>query len=348
MAVENDTELLVCGRDRSVSVRGGMIPLRVLLGFFAIHQMAGAVVVISGAANNTAPPGQPYFSNVTMLGGGSAIYLGNRWVLSAAHVSGSLPGSVSFGGMPYSTVPGSFNRLYDPSTYPGPMPVFTDLVLFRLTSDPGLPWLEIAAGSPTVSTPVMMIGGGRVQEATPKYWDVVINPGPANDTWTELGFPYTGADAAGFRTTAAREVRWGENQIAGTGTTINYGAGPVTMFHTIFNSGAATHEAQGVIGDSGGAVFTPNGGDWRLAGVMLTVGNFENQPGGAETAVLGNATYAADLSLYRSQIIDITAIPEPTGHALATLGFLMAATRRSRPRQLACPNEFDLRRSTSR
>ncbi len=330
----NRAALLVCEALEGVIENPSMATLsRVLLVSLGLYRAAEGVVAISGASNNTAPPEQPFFSNVAMLNGGSAIYLGNQWVMSAAHVAGSLPASVTFGGVPYSTVSGSFSRLYDPSTYPGPTPVFTDIVLFRLTGDPGLPWLDIATGSPTVGASVMMIGGGRVREASPTFWEVTVVPGPNNDTWTELDPPYTGANAAGFMTTAAREVRWGENQVSAADITIDYGAGPVTMFQTIFNTGAATHEAQGVVGDSGGAVFTPHGDSWRLAGMMVTVGTFDNQPGGTQTAVLGNATYGADLSFYLPQIIDITAIPETGTIGFTTLGAILVSFRRGRTRR---------------
>lgn len=291
-----------------------------------------AVVVISGASNTTAPPGQPYFGNVGIVGGGSAVYLGNRWVLTAAHVAGTLPATASFGGTTYTTEAGTFNRLHDPATLGGPSPVFTDIVLFRLASDPGLPWVEIATNTPTVGAGVMMIGAGRQQESSPTYWQVTVQPGPADDVWTELAFPYTGANAAGFETTGARVPRWGENQVSGTGLTINYGAGPVTMFTTSFNSGAFSHEAQAVTGDSGGAVLVPHGGGWRLAGMMGAVATFENQPGGANTAVLGNLTYTADLSLYRNEIIGITSIPEPAGPAVAAAALGIGLLRRRRHR----------------
>lgn len=291
-----------------------------------------AVVVISGASNTTAPPGQPYFGNVGIVGGGSAVYLGNRWVLTAAHVAGSLPASAVFGGTTYTTQPGTFNRLHDPATIGGPSPVFTDIVVFRLASDPALPWVEIATATPTVAAGVTMIGAGRQQEASPTYWQVTVLPGAGNDIWTELLPPYTGANAAGFETTATRTARWGENQVSGTGITINYGAGPVTMFTTSFDTGAAVHEAQAVTGDSGGAVFVPHGGGWRLAGMMAAVATYENQPGGADTAVTGNLTAAADLSIYRNEIISITAIPEPAGIFMpaAALG-VMWIRRRPHP-----------------
>lgn len=301
----------------------------VVAAILGTHGASFGVVVISGAANSTAPPGQPYFANVGFVGGGSAIYLGNRWVMTAAHVAGSLPASVTLGGSVYTTQPGTFNRLHDPDTLGDPMPTVTDAVVFRLAADPGLPWLTLASSTPTVSSSVMMIGSGRQQLGTPTYWDVAVVAGPGNDIWTELGSE-VGAEAAGFKTSGTRVTKWGENQITTTGIDLDYGAGPVSLFTTTFNGGAATHEAQAVVGDSGGAVFSNPGSGWQLSGMMLTVGLYENQPSGAETAVLGNLTYSADISAYRNEILSLTAIPELNGAVLFSAGLGVFALRRRR------------------
>ena len=50
-------------------------------------------------------------------------------------------------------------------------------------------------------------------------------------------------------------------------------------------------------------MFIKNGGTWELAGVMFAIALFEEQP--TDSAVYGNLTYAADLSYYRDQILDI-------------------------------------------
>ncbi len=309
-----------------VTMKSKFLVLAAVLG---THQLGFGVVVISGAANSTAPSGQPFFGNVGIVGGGSAIYLGNRWVMSAAHVAGGLPASVTFGGNVYSTQAGTFNRLHDPDTLGNPMPTVTDAVLFRLTTDPGLPWLTFANSTPTVSSSVMMIGSGRQQLGSPSYWNVDVIAGPANDVWTELGSGL-GAEAAGFKTSGTRVTKWGVNQISTTGIELDYGAGPVSLFTTTFNDGAFLHEAQAVIGDSGGAVFTNPGSGWQLSGMMLSVGLYENQPSGAETAILGNITYNADISVYRNEILSITSIPEVNGVTLIAAGFGALAFLRRR------------------
>jgi hypothetical protein len=54
--------------------------------------------------------------------------------------------------------------------------------------------------------------------------------------------------------------------------------------------------------------------------MMVAVNNFENQPGGASTAIPGNATAIADFSYYRTKILK--AIPEPSQTVLLGISVL--------------------------
>jgi len=71
-------------------------------------------------------------------------------------------------------------------------------------------------------------------------------------------------------------------------------------FGMSFLRGGSDHEAQATVGDSGGAVFVREPDGWRLAGLILSVKKLPGQD--LEEVLFGNATYAADLSLYRPQI----------------------------------------------
>jgi hypothetical protein len=93
-----------------------------------------------------------------------------------------------------------------------------------------------------------------------------------------------------------QSIRWGTNEIAGSGTLLGDAA-----FATSFDEGATPHEAQAQYGDSGGPVFAKNAeGEWELAGILYTIDIYENQP---SYALYGNVTYAIDLASYREQII---------------------------------------------
>jgi hypothetical protein len=290
---------------------------------FLLKAVAGAVVVASGGANNSSPSGQPFFDNVGQVGGASGIYLGNGWVLTANHVASSLPASAIFGGNSYNTVAGSWQRLQNPAPYS----TFTDIVIFRLATHPPLPTVTLSSATPTVETDVMMIGRGRIQNDE-TFWLRTVIEGPNNDTWVVVD--EQNSNISGFTTSSTQEIRWGENQVHQNFLVVNTGSVDVLSFSTSFDASGKTHEAQGVVGDSGGGVFIHNGTSWELAGMMFSVALFENQPGGSQTAVYGNQTFIADLSVYSSQFEHL--IPEPSTSVVAGLLLMLALTRRHRDR----------------
>ncbi|MFD0894338.1 trypsin-like serine protease [Luteolibacter ambystomatis] len=292
-----------------------------LAGFLPVTSSAVVIASGDGSGNITAPPDDPGFANIGTLNGASAVYLGNGWVMTAAHVAGSLPATVNFGGTNYSTQSGTFNRLNNHGT--GGMTVDTDIVLFRLATDPGLATLNISASTPTVGSPVVMIGNGRDRAAGPTFWNV--NTGTDPWTWTELP-DSTGANEAGFKELGSQSIRWGTNAIDSVGVNADAGFGTVRSMVTVFNDPGTTHEAQAAVGDSGGAIFYKNGSNWELTGMFNAVGTFSGQPG--NTAALGNATYIADLSFYRNDILTITGIPEPATTGLALIGAGLMLRRR--------------------
>jgi hypothetical protein len=100
----------------------------------------------------------------------------------------------------------------------------------------------------------------------------------------------------------------------------------VDSFGTNFtNAGGLANEAQGASGDSGGAVFYNNGGNWELAGMMHANTTYSGQP--ADTAVFNNATFAADIATYYDAIdvatdgsLTASPIPEPSTAIMTILG----------------------------
>ena len=281
------------------------VPLMLTLAGLLASAPAHAVVIDSadGSGNTTASGdfADP-FAHVGTRGVGTGVYLGNGVVLTANHVNA---GTLNLGGTNYTMVAGSKQRLHTPGS-PGSL---VDLALFQIDGDPGL--TPLTRGTAVVGSEVRMVGAGLDRATDQTFWDITVVLGPDNDIWTEVT-PPPPADAAGYKTLTSRSVRWGENHIDAT-------AGPLVnntpTLRTIFDSGSSlAHEAQGVNHDSGGSVFQFNGlsNEWELVGIILAVGLFDNQPDGAKTAVYGNATYFADLTLYESQIADyIAAVPTP-------------------------------------
>jgi hypothetical protein len=93
------------------------------------------------------------------------------------------------------------------------------------------------------------------------------------------------------------------------GLVVSIGVGDATSaFSTDFSPGLPTpHESQVAVGDSGGGAFVRDGDHWALAGVLFAADTFPSQP--AHTAIFGNTTFAADLSVYRDQIVARTRQP---------------------------------------
>lgn len=278
---------------------------------------------LTGAGNTVAPADDPGWANVGTVNNGSAVYLGNRWAITATHV---WTGPTTFNGTTYQIVPGSEVTLSNNGA--AGRTAYTDLVLYQLAADPGLPSLTIASSTPGAASPVTMIGAGRDRGAFQSW---LVNTGTTPWVWTVNN---TNPNAAGYFWGTGRTMRWGTNAIEAAGW-INYTIDNLKSAYvvqtTFTDSGSPSTEAQAAPGDSGGAVFHKNGSLWELAGIMLVTDGYSGQPGG--TAVYGNNTYSADLSFYRSQIMAV--VPEPGSIALAAIGgaALLAATRCFRPRR---------------
>ncbi len=291
------------------------------LAFLLLPHCTLAVVVSDTMGNTSAPLDDPGWSNVGLRGSGTGVYIRDGWVITAAHVGA---GQITLPSGTFTHDPDSVVRLENPAGLsPG-----TDLMMFRLTDTPALPSLAISLATPTLGTEVTLIGSGRNREADLTYWNVTPVAGVDNDIWEEVAPPAT---RSGFETNSTRQMRWGINVVSRNNFDTEVDWGDVESFQTTFDDvlGIAG-EAQAVTGDSGGAAFQKIGSTWVLSGIMHAVDLEDNQPHGANTAVFGNATFIADLSIYRDQIHAIM-IPEPASSSLAImcLGLLFLKRRRS-------------------
>ena len=293
---------------RSRAVNKISVSCLVFIGLAAVLATPSAATVIrdvSGSDNTSPPPpgDNPGWANVGRRGGlGGAVYLGDRWVLTVAHVGG---GTVTFGGKNFS-MEGSWHQLHDPDN----PSTEADLGLFRLRPDStlaGLTNLAISQSTPTNNSEVVGIGFGLDYDKTETWW---------NSDWEKE----TGEEKYhGFELGDTLIKRWGKNHIDGRAevNTSDLSGNEYTTQTLAMDfdqsGGAGADEMQAVSGDSGGGLFYWNGSGWELAGVFVAAWNPEpGQP--KKTAVYGNLSYAADLSQYRDEIMEI--IPEPSALAM--------------------------------
>jgi uncharacterized protein (TIGR03382 family) len=260
---------------------------------------ARAVVIsaASDAANRIAPGNDPGWNNVGRLSGASAVYLGNRWVITANHIAQTAFHLTD--GRSFDMAVGSAVTLKPPGN------PFTsqgaDLRMFRLAEDPGLPSLTIADATPARSEIVTMIGAGLDQ--APGYIGWSVN---ARGQWTQTILPF--ANQTGFALLDTQHMRWGVNRVTSSASSILQGDNTF-VFATQFDRQGMPFEAQAVLGDSGGGVFQSIDDSWELAGLMISQQPLSGQP--TRTAVYGNSTFTADLSKYRDQILKLVDHAEP-------------------------------------
>ncbi len=273
------------------------VAILTLLWFSA--EPACAVVVSASNLDVTAvaPGDDPGWNNVVYRGSASAVYLGNRWVLTANHVGA---GSIRLSdGRVFDMTTGSGVQLNNTGIAVAGSP---DLEMFRLTDDPGLPALQIDTVRPAAGSPVVMIGDGYDRASINERWRV--SGSGTSTTWTPISTPF--ANALGYDLLSSATKRWGMNEVSSGQTLIN---STTLGFATRFDRLALPFEAQAVTGDSGGGVFHYSDGAWKLVGIMDAIQTLTNQPSG--TAVFGDQTMIADLSAYRSQIMDLVTRADP-------------------------------------
>lgn len=307
-------------------------PSSLFLSLLLFGATAQAVVVSGTTGNTSAPADDPGWANVGLCNSAGAVYLGGGWVITAYHVNASGGFPVAFSSGTFSVVSGTLHQLTNNGA-PG-MSANTDLVMFQINGDPGLPSLQVSASAPAGGADLTMIGWGRNREAARTFWQVTMNAG-APDTWVET----TGAhNVEGFKEDAGQTKRWGTNDAEAANVNVNDGVGDVRSMLSLFDDDPLLpNEAVAAVGDSGGGVFRKNGAQWELTGIMYAAGSlgnsfgfFDNLPAGA-SVLEHSVTFTADLSFYRNQIMAIM-VPEP-----ATSGFfLLAASALFRRRRPVC------------
>ena len=248
-----------------------------------VADTAQAVVVGGSPAtpNTTAPVGyEDAWNRVGILGGGSGVYLGNGYVLSARHVGGG--GTFSIDGVSHSRIAGTSITLSNPGGQD--LSSSTDLWINRYAvsdSSPlhGLGVLQIRETTPNAGLgPAILIGEGLGQATTTP---VSVGPGLTGYAWGD-----------------GETRRWGETFVSTAGTFTLSGIDILGYQSTTFNNNE--NRAMAANGDSGGGLFHIGGSGLELIGITHAVSTETGQ--NANTAAFGNRTIFSDLSNYLDQI----------------------------------------------
>lgn len=291
--------------------------MAMLIGLTLGGNSARALVLAGGGQGNThAPDADPGWANIGQIlmagrGPSTVTYLGDNWFITADHVWNlDNPTGVLVNGSTYAVDSSSWIQLTNNAgPYAGSG---ADLAMFRVTTPvTGLPSLSLRTTSLPDGSPVTMIGNGYAGQTNMTYW---------TSSWN-LTNSASGVYSGFYWGVSAGTERWGTNGAHPSGW-FNDGYGWNNGLYTTFDANGGTNEAQAAEYDSGGGVFYENGSTWQLAGIMVAVDGYTNQPG--NTAVFGDETYSVDLSSYNSQIVSLMAIPEPTSVFIVGLGTLFA------------------------
>ena len=268
-----------------------------LVSLLTLSLNAGAVIIADGdGTGNTDGTGAGTgWDYVGALNGASGVYLGAYggayWVLTANHVGA---GSFTLNSTTYNSVSGSAQQIGT-----------ADLLVFQIDGNPGLTNLSLTSSALLDGSSLTLTGYGRNRESSLTTWD---------SSWVEGGTPTA---FTGYEWSAGNTKRWGTNTLEGTTFELNTSL-------LVFDFENAVGEAQYANGDSGGGAFFFNGSEWELAGLNIARGLYSGQP--FESAVFGNTSAAADISVYRTAIL--AAVPEPRITGLAIAGLMAFAVAR--------------------
>ncbi len=192
-----------------------------------------AVVVFKGdnSANTTAPANGLPFDSVGMLSGGTAVYLGDGYMLTANHVS--IGSSVIF--------PDGSSYAIDTAFTPVQPVAGVDLKVFKLEEEPDIAAVSIYSGNTSVllSSTSYVVGSGLGRNPS-------VSTSSSNVKWG---------------TSSTRDIRWGlvNSLKKSTSTGMVY-----------FTSGTSNPVSLTTY-DSGSPLFTYIDGEWYITAIAVSI-----------------------------------------------------------------------------
>lgn len=255
---------------------------------------------------------------------GSAVYLGNGFMLTANHVTMNLTYSfVTFDQVETFAIDPTFNdgvRAYGKQVAPG-----VDMAVFKLTSIP-------VSATAAALLPTATESFGASSSATLVGWGVGRSASSP-----------VGTNTVGWGDATTSDKRWGinapraTNNIAYTLASKNYLYEALITYAGTTNApnpnnkGLGDSEAGATLYDSGSGLFQQIGSEWYLIGLTTAVAKNGSTTFDLDSAGGGDANYFARISTYEEEITAL--VPEPsTLSLLAMAGTALAAIKLRRRR----------------
>ncbi len=247
---------------------------------------AKAVIIYGGTginapANTTAPVGyEDAWARVGSAGNGTGVYLGNGFVLTAAHVS--INSQLVVDGVTYNAI-GNSTILKNPNNSD------TDLRLYRIAVGNTTPLFNV--------DPIAIAPTSLATNSVNKTEGVLIGTGVGQVELQPVAIPAL-SNAQGFTWAGSgtRAKRWAEAEI---GSPTNIAAINGRTIDEAFSSQFKFFEGldgAGALNDSGSPLFYLDGGVPTLAGLVHTVTR-------VDYTRVNDSTFFSDLAEYADQLI---------------------------------------------
>lgn len=280
-----------------------------LLSIFALSVSASHAIILFGKDNsgNTTDPvtGVPWdsvgrLSNLGGTIGGSAVYLGNGYVLTAGHVGPY--DRVTFDGTTF---------FYHDGVAPEQVPGNVDMKVLHLTTMPTVGAVTLYTGISENTGPATHIG-----------WGVGRDPSTA-----------VGATVVPWGNASTSTKRWGLNGPEKI-VNISYGSGSYQAIATVLGKdtglqpGLGADESATTLYDSGSGLFQYLSGQWQLIGLATAVETGSTSTFGDDAPFdpNGNENYFVRISSYADGINSL--IPEPSALLLSLASLCLLLRRR--------------------